>query len=128
MFKKFQESESYRCRWSELFEQLIGDWIVIWECAEVDYQGSAELLAYKDGRFCYTQWTYGSCSGCDPWEGLSEEEALKEAKKDVMFFGDVAILYAWIKMLERTENRKASEFVEALFALGDRLKGRTIDA
>ena len=119
---KFQDSESNKCRWSELAERLIGDWFVVWEDAYVDYQGSAELLAYKDGAFCYLEWSYGSCSGCDPWEDIPENEALCEMKRNAMFFTDAAYLYTWISMLSKTGDRKAGIFTQVLFDLGQLLK------
>lgn len=120
--KKFCDTESNKCRWSELAERLIGDWDVLWENACVDYQGSAELLAYKDGRFCYLEWSYGSCSGCDPWEDLPEDEALSEMQRNAMFFADGAYFYSWISMLSTTGDAKAQVFTELLFELGETLK------
>lgn len=117
VMKKFQSTVAYECRWSELFERIIGDWIVIWEEAEADYQGYAKVLAYKDGRFCYVEWTYGSCSGCDPWEDLPEDEVLEEINKDAMFFDDASVLWKWIGMLLDSKDPKAIEFMNALNAL-----------
>ena len=117
VMRKFQATESYNCRWSELFEELIGDWLVIWEEAEADYQGNARLLAYKDSRFCYAEWSWGSCSGCDPWEDLPREDALKEAHRDVMFFDDAPAMWGWIGMLLETGDRKGSELMAAVATL-----------
>lgn len=120
--KKFQDCEAYGCRWSELVERMIGDWHVLWEEAEVDYQGGAKVLAYKDGAFCFVEWTYGSCSGCDPWEDMPEEDAFEEMKRDAMYFQDGAVFYSWIEMLRQTGDEKAKLFVSLLFELGNLLR------
>ena len=112
----FRESKSYECRWSWLVERLIGDWEVLWEEAEVDYQGSAELLVQKDGRFCYIGWSYGSCSGCDCYEDLDAETAYREITKDAMFFDDVVAARRWIAMLAKTKDPKAEALTLALGA------------
>ncbi len=103
---KFSESKSSECRWSEFAERLIGDWDVLWEHAEVDYQGFAELLAAKDGRFCYLQWSYGSCSGCDQWEDMPEEQAFDDFKTGAMFFESADSVREWLKMLRSTKDPK----------------------
>lgn len=117
VMRKFQATQAYECRWSDLFEELIGDWLVIWEESEVDYQGHACVMAYKDGRFCYAEWFYGSCSGCDPWEDMPRDEALAEATRDVMFFSDVAAAWSWIGMLLEARDPKGPELMTAIAAL-----------
>lgn len=117
VLRKFQETRAYECRWSELFEELIGDWLVIWEESEVDYQGHARVLAYKDDRFCYAEWFYGSCSGCDPWEDMPHDEALAEATRDVMFFNDAIATWNWIGMLLEARDPKGPELMAALAML-----------
>lgn len=45
---------------------------------EGDYQGTvATAVQLADGRFCWYQDSYGSCSGCDAWEGCDDEDARK---------------------------------------------------
>ncbi len=86
---KFKDLEASRCRWSEFAEANWGDWNFIWEEAEVDYQGSAKILGTKDGRFVYCEWSYGSCSGCDPWEDMNEDEAKADFDKGAVYFEDI---------------------------------------
>lgn len=107
---KFNKSQASQCRWSEFAERLIGDWEILWERAEVDYQGFAEVLAAKDGRFCYLEWSYGSCSGCDQWEDMPEEQAFADFKTGAMFFDSADAFRAWLKMLRSTKDGKADTF------------------
>lgn len=45
---------------------------------EGDYQGTvATCVQLEDGRFAIYNDYYGSCSGCDAWEGASDEEVRK---------------------------------------------------
>lgn len=111
--KKFESSTAFECRWSELFQRLIGGWIVVWEDSCADYQGWAKVLAYDQvsGRFCYVEWTYGSCSGCDPWEGLAESEVMEEIMRDAMFFNDARVMWNWIGMLLDQNDDKAQHLM-----------------
>lgn len=117
VMRKFQDTKAHECRWSELFEELIGDWLVIWEESEVDYQGHARVMAFKDGRLCYAEWFYGSCSGCDPWEDMPHQEALVEASRDVMFFKDATAAWTWIGMLLEASDWKGTELMAAMATL-----------
>lgn len=52
--------------------KLIGHW------NEGDWQGTvATCVQLEDGRFVIYNDYYGSCSGCDAWEGASDEAARK---------------------------------------------------
>lgn len=86
---KFKDLKIADCRWSEFADANWGDWNFIWEDGEPDYQGSARLLATKDGRFVYSEWSWGSCSGCDPWEDMKEDEAKAEFDQSAVYFEDV---------------------------------------
>lgn len=86
---KFEDLEISGARWSEFAKANWGDWNFIWEDGEVDYQGSAKLLAVKEGRFVYAEWSWGSCSGCDPWEDMDVDEAKAEFDQSATYFEDV---------------------------------------
>jgi hypothetical protein len=83
---KYKNTKASECRWSEFAEQNWGDWDFLWEEAEVDYQGYAKILATKDGRFVYCEWSYGSCSGCDPWESMDVDAAKADFDKSAVYF------------------------------------------
>jgi hypothetical protein len=120
-YKKFEECNVYGCRWSELFAKLIGGWYILYESGEPDYQGSAEVLAYKDGQFYFVEWSWGSCSYCDPWEDLEESKIMEEISRDSMYFPDAALFYSWITMLKSTNDNKADKFLVILTNLGTEL-------
>ena len=50
--------------------------VILASWVENDYQGS-EVFAYlfKDGYVVIIQDSFGSCSGCDSWEGASDQDA-----------------------------------------------------
>lgn len=131
-FKTFRDSKACAdARWSELVARLIGDWHVLWEEVEGDYQGSAQVLAHSGGRFCFVGWEWGSCSYCDPYEDMTEDAALAEIRRDSMFFDDVESLRRWIAMLRETSDTKAPLLTAALAtfervcaAEGKRLQGQ----
>jgi hypothetical protein len=95
---KWKDTVASQCRWSEFAEENWGDWDFLWEESEADYQGHAEFIAYKDGKFVHVYWNYGSCGGCDPWEDISEEEAKKEFNDGAVYFDDFQQLKDWIEM------------------------------
>jgi hypothetical protein len=116
----FRDSECSDGRWAELFTPDLGDWTVVGEEANLDYQGSAEALLEKDGQFAYVQWTWGSCGGCDEWEGLSGAQLAAEAAKQVMKFSGWEALVRWRDALAReprTNAKKLEWIKKALVAL-----------
>lgn len=112
--KKFEESESAQCRWSEYAAELIGGWDVVWEDAEVDYQGHANILACDGKKFMLIEWSYGSCSGCDGWEDLSDADVREDFGKCAMEFSSVEILLNYIESLYGTMFPRAKELMTAL--------------
>ena len=89
---KFAESTAAQCRWSEYAAELFGDWDVIWDESNADYQGAVRFLAHKDGRFGFLSYSYGSCAGCDSWEGQDDGEIRKDFQNMAEFFDDVHVL------------------------------------
>lgn len=73
------DTEAAGARWSEGVEECWPGALVIWANGYYDYQGDAEVLAVlPDGRYLVCEWTYGSCSGCDGYEGLGESEFVEQ--------------------------------------------------
>jgi hypothetical protein len=61
----------------EVMEAIFGDRAqIIARYVEEDYQGT-EAFAYEfpDGTIAIITDYFGSCSGCDAWEGAADEEA-----------------------------------------------------
>ena len=113
--KKFDESETAKCRWSEFAAELIGDWDVVWENSVADYQGSAAILACNGTMFRMIEWSYGSCSGCDPWEDEPEDAVRKDFAQCMMEFKDVSILLNYLENLYSTDFNHAKELTTAVF-------------
>jgi len=81
------------CRWSNLAAVLFAedDWEVFFDASESDYQGTVEIMArftgysYGDVKsYKYLEYSYGSCSGCDAWEGQPVEKALTDMMRSVL--------------------------------------------
>lgn len=52
--------------------------VVLAHWNEGDYQGTvATAVRLADGRYCWYQDSYGSCSGCDSWEDATDEDVKK---------------------------------------------------
>lgn len=90
---KLKNSIAAKCRYGEEALRVFGEESeLIWECSEEDYQGNANILVRIDdlGRelFIHYEWTYGSCSGCDEWEGrdLTDFEIRQEMMRDCNVF------------------------------------------
>lgn len=102
---KFKHSASAKVRYGENAAAVWGDWNLVWESTDDDYQGFAKFIAWKGGGikewsfgplwqgkkpplYVVYEWSYGSCSGCDTWE--SEEKSSDDIKKvmatDAVYF------------------------------------------
>lgn len=99
---KWEETVASKCRWAEFAEANWGTWEFIWEDSYSDYQGSASIVAYdmNSGRFVFTEWSYGSCSGCDPWEDMPEEKVKKDFDKMAIYFDDTRSFLKWVDMVK----------------------------
>ncbi len=76
---KFSETVASNCRYSEYLSPLLENHEVLAEDSLDDYQGCVNILTRDNDRNYYiTEYSYGSCSGCDEWESLSDNE-VKEA-------------------------------------------------
>lgn len=64
-------------RWSEEVGAALGfipETPVLGLSEELDYQGSCYFVAEPTpGEIVVYGWSYGSCSGCDGWEGQEDE-------------------------------------------------------
>jgi hypothetical protein len=107
---QFKDTEASKCRWSEFAEENWGDWDVIWERAEVDYQGEAEVLFFKDGKFAYIEWFYGSCSGCDPWEDMGTAVAKKDFDSHALYFNSINELNEWLSQIKYGQAMKQAVY------------------
>ena len=108
---KWSETTASECRYGEIAGRIWGDWDVLWERSEADYQGSAEFLALNDGKYCFYEWSYGSCSCCDTWESdnASDETIEQEMRSTAMWFSDRAAVECWIESLESTRRDSDSK-------------------
>jgi hypothetical protein len=79
---RWQDTVAATCRWTDAALIALSDALavdedrldldVIWENSESDYQGSVEVLAryeWDNKRIALLVYNYGSCSGCDSYEG-----------------------------------------------------------
>ena len=115
--KAWKETIAHQCRWSEYAEELVGDWSVLWEDSEADWQGHARVLVFKQGALRYLDWSYGSCSGCDSYEDMGEDFVRNDFKKNVMMhFENINIFCDWLKMLKSTNDDKFEQFYYAISA------------
>jgi hypothetical protein len=95
----WDNTEASKCRWSEFFAPVFKNTDIIWDGSSNDYQGFGKVLAevenYGDTSYVYAEWAYGSCSGCDGWEGEPTEKCIKEAMSCVSRFKDLKHLKAY---------------------------------
>ena len=99
---KWSETTANKCRYGDVAEKIWGNWEILWEDSEDNYQGHATILAHRGNRYCFYEWWYGSCSGCDGWEsdGLTDEQIEKEMRDTSMWFKNKKELLRWLGMLE----------------------------
>jgi hypothetical protein len=67
-------------RWEEEAEAALkrAGFTVIDRAGTNNWQGWGVLLGRKEEEFAVLAWSYGSCSGCDSYEGLDEAELIAE--------------------------------------------------
>jgi hypothetical protein len=99
---KWENTIASDCRYGEIAANIWGDWDIVWENSDADYQGHATILAEKDGAYCFYEWWYGSCSGCDDWEArdLTDAEIEAEMRERAAWLADRKALEKWLTMLE----------------------------
>jgi len=99
---KWEETIADECRYGDIAGTVWGDWDILWEDSEENWQGHASFLAEKDGKYCFYEWWYGSCSGCDTWEasGISGEDIAAEMKDTALWLDSKEALKKWLDMLE----------------------------
>ena len=102
---KFQDTVAYECRYGDIAERIWGDWNVLWEDSDDDYQGHASILAEKDGKYCWYEWWYGSCPGSDTWEAanLTEDEIETEMRNTALWLDSKEELTTWLDMCQKEQ-------------------------
>jgi hypothetical protein len=103
---RWSETVAAQCRWSEYAEELFHDWNVIWDNSTADYQGHGEFVALKNERVAYVYWSYGSCSGCDGWEGVPEQEVRKDFLNGVDYFESFKEFEQWVEFRNNEELKR----------------------
>lgn len=84
-------------RWHETVAEALPDGEVVFSTGTDDYQGSVSIVArLDDGRWLHYSWSYGSCSGCDQWEGEPQERVVADiqagaAIMDAAHFADYLV-------------------------------------
>jgi len=99
---KWTETVASTCRYGDNAGNVWGDWEILWEDSESDYQGHASFLAKKGNKYCFYEWWYGSCSGCDTWESadLDDKAIEKEMNDTALWFDSKEELEKWLDMLD----------------------------
>lgn len=100
-------------RWVEPAIDGLEDWLVLWAFSEGDYQGSCAFIA-KDpmaDSWAMVDWDWGSCPGCDGYEGMGDQELYEVFRNQREVYGRAA-LEAWLHQYEDTNHEYlANEFL-----------------
>lgn len=87
---KWSETQLSKCRYGNVAAEIWGEWDILWNITDPDYQGSAEFIAYNSdiGRYAWYEWSWGSCAGCDRWEarGCTDEQIKVEMLAQAAYF------------------------------------------
>lgn len=89
-------------RWSEYLQEaleLVGEGSpvrVLRKSFESDYQGFVDVdVLLANGKVFSYYYSYGSCSGCDSWEGY-EDTVVQEMVKEATIFESLREYELWI--------------------------------
>jgi hypothetical protein len=100
----FIEDEDFDGRYISILEGLLNELGAIKEL-DVLYEGDCYYgevdcsVLLKDGRVFSYYYSYGSCAGCDSWDGreLEDEEIKQEMKKEATYFDNIEQYNEWKK-------------------------------
>lgn len=108
---KWENTVASTCRYGSVAGQIWGEWEILWEDSESDYQGHASILAKKGNRYAFYEWWYGSCSGCDGWEadGKSDADIEKEMRDTAIWFDSKKQLKTWLDRLDTKDPRSNTD-------------------
>ena len=97
---KWTETTASDCRYGDVAEEIWGDWDILWEKSENNYQGSVAFVARKGGRYCCFEYDYGSCTGCDYWEdkGSTYSEIEQDMRDSAEWFDDLGVFLKFCDM------------------------------
>ena len=99
----------------EHMKKLFRGAVVLAHWNEGDYSGEvATAVKLEDGRFAYYSDNYGSCSGCDAWEGANDNEIrflCEELAKDTKTFNTMNEMLA---SLDAEKREFADELAEKI--------------
>jgi hypothetical protein len=125
---KWNETVADTCRYGDVAGKVFGDFDILWEDSECDYQGHATILGKKGKTYVFYEWWYGSCSGCDDWESrnLTDDEIAAEMQETAMFFEGKRPLKKWLGMLEGTYPVSRQYDTGGLTGMLDLLGGGTL--
>jgi hypothetical protein len=93
-------------RWSNYIDKFIGEWQHVASEIEIDYQGSCAIVGFYDSgdnpQYALAEWYYGSCSGCDVYEDMSESERIDAFRRQIEFVDENTMLQMAMNVLETT--------------------------
>jgi hypothetical protein len=116
--KSFYDTVAYDCRYGTEAVNIWGDWEVLWEDSEADYQGHASFLARNpvNGHYVFYEWWYGSCSGCDTWEAqeLTDYQIEQEMRDEAIEFVSFNQVITWVRNLQQTDSGRGNKIAQAL--------------
>jgi hypothetical protein len=128
---KWNETIASECRYGSIAGEIWGDYEILWEDSESDYQGHASFVAKKGNKYCFYEWHYGSCSGCDGWEadGKTDEDIEKEMRDTALWMDGEKALRKWLDMLtgnpiSNYSMERGGGLAAGIDILGGGLKGR----
>lgn len=101
-----KDSDAMKARWSELAALGLEEATVIAAAGDSDYQGEGAYLVkpsegWRDDEYVFFEWSYGSCSGCDGYEDMGEQERIATFVNGRVVYNRTT-LAAWADLL-RTE-------------------------
>lgn len=109
---KLNESTAWQCRWFECVGPEYAECPVLLDLSENDWQGSVCVIFQTPSKgYGFIQYDYGSCSGCDEYECMNEEDVgpailrgggFFDTKEELLAFaGKVLFLNRYIDVLEQ---------------------------
>lgn len=94
--------------YSEYFRCILGKGRILASDVYNDYQGYAKyLVQLESGKFAVAEWSWGSCEGCCPYQGISDFLLLeRELASCVSYLATAGDVLRYIENVEKSLHGK----------------------
>jgi hypothetical protein len=127
MSHRVLESDATGCAWYDEFVKDVKDWELLFDDCHNGYSGWVYIVAKEpeNDKYVLIDYHYGSCSGCDEFYDMTDEELLEEKERLRIYFTKSELIeYAgrWLK--NSYDEDEKHKFFEQFLPSGQELENK----